>query len=252
MQADILPPYQKNWADVALTQGETNLSNLKLEKENAMLTLKELMGMELSEPLQISALLTEETSLPIFSGNENNADLRVLESKKKEAETALDITKSLSKPNIFAIGNVQFFRKDLPLITPPWLVGIEMQWTLFDPERKSKTLASESLVKEADLLIEQKQKSVNLATRISENKLKSLSAQSESLDAARQQTYTTTAMVTKRMENSLSSVKDVNDALQLQYEAEKMYYASLVAYQTALATYYYISGEPETITQYIP
>ncbi|AZI40764.1 hypothetical protein EIB74_12720 [Epilithonimonas vandammei] len=162
------------------------------------------------------------------------------------------MTKSLSKPNIFAIGNVQFFRKDLPLITPPWLVGVEMQWTLFDPERKSRNLASESLVKEADLLIEQKQKAVNLAAKIAENKLLSLKEQSETLDASRQQTYTTTEMVRKRMENSLSSVKDVNDALQLQYEAEKLYYTSVVAYQTALATYFYINGNPENITNYIP
>lgn len=178
--------------------------------------------------------------------------IRLLQSKKTEAETGLNITKSLSKPNVFAIGNVQFFRKDLPLITPPWLVGIEMQWTLFDPERKSKTLASESLIKEADLMIEQKQKSVNLATKVAENKLVSIKEQSKSLDASRKQMYTTTDMVRKRMENSLSSVKDVNDALQLQYESEKMFYTSVVAYQTALASYFYITGNPENITQYIP
>ncbi len=252
MTAEILVPYQKNWANVALTQGETMLSNLKLERENALLTLKELMGLSLSDHVEISGVISEETMLPTFSDQENNADVRLLESKKKVAETAFDVTKSLSKPNIFAIGNVQFFRKDLPLITPPWMVGIEMQWTLFDPERKSKVLASESLVKEADLLINQKQSAVNLATKIAENKLKSISEQSASLDEARQQTYTTTDMVRKRMENSLSSIKDVNDALQLQYQAEKMYYTSLVAYQTALATYYYISGNPENIIQYIP
>ena len=252
LKAEIIPPYQKNWADVARTQGKTSLKNLKLEKENALLALKDLMGMPLNEPLDITEKLSEELILPVFSGEENNADIRLLQSKKTEAETGLNITKSLSKPNIFAIGNVQFFRKDLPLITPPWLVGIEMQWTLFDPERKSKTLASESLIKEADLMIEQKQKSVNLATKVAENKLVSIKEQSESLDASRKQMYTTTDMVRKRMENSLSSVKDVNDALQLQYESEKMFYTSVVAYQTALASYFYITGNPETITQYIP
>ena len=252
LTAEIIPPYQKNWADIAKKQAETNLKNLNLEKQNALLMLKDLMGVSLDEPVEINEKLAENTTLPSFSSSENNADLKLLRSKKTEAETGLNITKSLSKPNIFAIGNVQFFRKDLPLITPPWLVGVEMQWTLFDPERKSRNLASQSLVKEADLLIEQKQKSVNLATKIAENKLISLKEQSETLDASRQQTYTTTEMVRKRMENSLSSVKDVNDALQLQYEAEKLYYTSVVAYQTALATYFYINGNPENITNYIP
>ena len=252
MTAEIIPPYQKNWADIAKKQADTNLKNLNLEKQNALLMLKDLMGISLDEPLEITEKLNENTVLPPFSESGNNADLKLLKSKKTEAETGLNITKSLSKPNIFAIGNVQFFRKDLPLITPPWLLGIEMQWTLFDPERKSRNLASESLVKEADLLIEQKQKAVNLAAKIAENKLLSLKEQSETLDASRQQTYTTTEMVRKRMENSLSSVKDVNDALQLQYEAEKLYYTSVVAYQTALATYFYINGNPENITNYIP
>ncbi|UMQ42330.1 TolC family protein [Chryseobacterium sp. Y16C] len=252
LKSEIIPPYLKNWADIAKKQGETNLKNLNLEKENALLTLKDLMGVSLDEPLEITEKLTENTELPTFSNSENNADIKLLQSKKTEAETGLMITKSLSKPNIFAIGNYQFFRKDLPLITPPWLVGIEMQWTLFDPERRSRNQASESIIKEADILIEQKQKAVNLATRVAQNKLISLKEQSETFDESRKQSYTTTEMVRKRLENSLASVKDVNDVLQLQYETEKLYYTSLVAYQTALATYFFITGNPENIINYIP
>ena len=252
LKAEIIPPYMKNWSDVAKMQGETNLKNLILERENALLILKDIIGISLDEPLDVTEKLGENTELPTFESSQNNADVKFLLSKKKEAHTGLDITKSLSKPNIFAIGNVQFFRNDLPLITPPWLVGVEMQWTLFDPARKSVKQASESVIKETDLLIEQKQRAVTLASKIAENKLLSFKEQSKTLDASRQQTYTTTQMVTKRMENSLSSVKDVNDALQLQYEAEKLYYTSLVAYQAALASYFYIIGNPDNITNYIP
>lgn len=252
LKAELIPPYQKNWADIARMQGETNLKNLIMEKENALFILKDMMGIPLDEPVEINEKLNESTEMPVFASESGNADIKLLQSKKAETETGLDITKSLSRPNVFAIGNVQFFRKDLPVITPPWLVGIEMQWTLFDPERRSKNLASQSLVKEADLLIEQKQKSVDLAVKIAQNKLLSLKEQSETLDASRRQAYQITDMVRKRMENSLSSVKDVNDVLQLQYENEKLYYTSLVAYQTALATYFYIVGKPENITHYIP
>lgn len=252
VKAEIIPPYLKNWSNITKLQGETNLKNLKLEKDNALFVLKDLMGISLDEPIEINEKLNENMEVINFSASEKNSDLKFLLSKKKEAETIHNITKSLSKPNIFAIGNYQFFRNDLPLITPPWLIGVEMQWTLFDPERKSKNFASQSLIKEADLLINQKQKSVDLATKISENKLTSFKEQSETFDVARKQTYTTTEMVRKRMENSLSSVKDVNDVLQLQYEAEKLYYTSLVAYQTVIATYFYITGNVKNITDYIP
>lgn len=253
VRAEILPPYQKNWADVAEKQAETGLENFRLEKENALLTLKSLMGMNADDSVTVETVLADD--LPDAASTistTNNTDLRLLHSKKIEAEKLEKITGTIGKPNIFAIGNVQFFRKDLPIILPPWMVGIEMQWTIFDREKKSRNLAARSLVDESTLLIRQKQETTDLALSTTRNTLTSLKRQSETLRTARDQTYTTTAMVRKRLENSLSSVKDVNDALQLQIESEKLYYSSLVAYQVALATYYYLQGQPEAITQFIP
>ena len=255
LKAEIIPAYQKQWANVSLMQGKTSLENLKLEKENALLTLKQLMGMPLDSPLEISEKIPENyASLDslIKIQTENNTDIRLLNAKKEEANIALKVAKSLNHPNIFAIGNAQFLRKDLPLITPPWMIGIEMQWTIFNGfENQNKIKAAQSLVKESELLIQQKQESVNLAIQLAQNKLKAFQNQSQTLDAARKETYTTTEMIRKRMENSLSSVKDVNDALQFQYASEKLYYTSLVAYQTALATYYFLNGQPENITTLI-
>lgn len=253
VRAEILPPYQKNWADIAEKQSETGLQNFRMEKENALLTLKSLMGENPGGNIEVETVLKDDLpDVDLNSTTANNTDLRLLNSKKTEAETLEKITGSIGKPNIFALGNVQFFRKDLPIILPPWLVGIEMQWTVFDYEKKSRNLAARSLVDESNMLIRQKQEATDLALATTKNTLTSLKRQSETLRAARDQTYTTTAMVRKRMENSLSSVKDVNDALQLQIESEKLYYSSVVAYQVALATYYYLQGRPEAIAEFIP
>lgn len=255
LKAEIIPPYLKNWADVALVQGRTLLENLKLEKENSLMTLARLIGMETRNMPEINEEIPEEfAESPLLTDQYtgSNPDVRLLESKKEEANVALRVAKSANYPNIFAIGNYQFFRKDLPLITPPWIVGIELKWTLFDGfEARSRIDAAESLIEETNLLIRQKQEAVDLSLRLALNKIESIRNQSESLDAARKQTYVTTEMVRKRMENGLSSVKDVNDALQLQFESEKLYYTSLVAYYTSLASYYYLSGEPEKITHFL-
>lgn len=98
----------------------------------------------------------------------------------------------------------------------------------------------------------QKQETVDTALRNAVNTLQSLRTQTQTLDAARKQAETTTGMVRLRMENGLSSVKDVDDALRLQLESEKLYNLSVAAYHTALATYFYLQGNPEQITQYIP
>jgi len=255
LKAEIIPPYLKNWADVALIQGQAFLENLKLEKENSLITLAQLTGMETENLPEINEKIPEELAedeLLIDLQNSSNPDVRLLESKKEEANVALKVAKSANYPNIFAIGNYQFFRKDLPLITPPWIVGIELKWTLFDGfETKNKIGAAESLIEETNLLIKQKQEAVDLSRRLAYNKIQSIRNQSESLDAARKQTHITSEMLRKRMEAGLSSVKDVNDALQLQFDSEKLYYNSLVAYYTALASYYYLSGEPEKITHFL-
>ena len=75
--------YLKNWSNITKLQGETNLKNLKLEKENALLTLKDLMGISLDEPLEINEELNEDIDVPNFSSSENNADLKLLLSKKQ-------------------------------------------------------------------------------------------------------------------------------------------------------------------------
>ncbi len=253
VKADILPPYMKNWADVAEKQAQTTLQNLQLSKENSLLALKSASGMELSDELKIDDKLEENFGVPPFTDSgAKNGDIRVLQGKLREAEAAEKLGGTIGKPNIFAVGNVQLFRKELPIILPPWMVGVEMQWTLFDAEKKSRNLSAKAVVEEASLLIDQKQKVTDLALATTRNRIVSLKAQTETLDAARRETYTTTEMVRKRMENSLSSIKDVNDALQLQYEAEKLYYTSLMALQTAVATYYFLQGNPAQITQHIP
>lgn len=255
LKAEIIPPYQKQWADVALSQGETLLSNLLLEKDNALLTLKKMMGLKPTDEISIKAKIPDipaEISNLLAPHLQENTDIRLLQSKKEEAGLALKVAKSSRLPNVFAVGNVQFFRENLPVITPPWMVGVALEWTLFDGfKTKNKIETAESLVQETELLIQQKQEAVSLALNIAQNKIRALRKQAKTLDEARQKTYTTTEMVRKRMENGLSSVKDVNDALKFQYQAEKLYYTSLVAYQTAVATYYYLNGQPEKITTLI-
>lgn len=252
VKAQILPPYQKSWASVAVKQSEATLQNYHLEKQNALLTLNSLMGADSEETVTITSLLKD--NLPDVNLNPataENTDIRLLSSKKREAETTAKLTGAVGKPNIFAIGNAQLFRRDLPIVLPPFLVGIEMQWTVFDYEKKSRNLAAKSLVDETDLLITQKEQAVDLAKNTTRNTLEALENQVKALDEARRQSYTTTEMVRKRMENSLSSVKDVNDALQLQIEAEKFYYTALAAYHTALETWFYLQDKPEGIANYI-
>jgi len=53
------------------------------------------------------------------------------------------------------------------------------------------------------------------------------------------------------MENQLSSVKDVNDALLMEEEMEKIYYTAVLGYYLAMAEYWNVLGTPEEFAAYI-
>ncbi|MBO9618130.1 MAG: TolC family protein [Niabella sp.] len=255
LKAELIPPYQKKWVDVIKAQGVTGYENLKLEKENALLQIKQLMGMNLDEPILIKDTLSDHAQLPAgFLGPdvEQNPDLRLLNSKRDEATIVVKTTKTANLPNVFGIANYQFLQKNLPAIMPPWMVGVEMQWSLLDwVQNARKVKAARSLASESELLIRQKKETLDLGTRVAQNKIVSLRNQMLTLKMARDEAISTTAIVQIRLDNSMASVKDVNDAQQLQLEAEKTYYTSLLAYKIAVATYCYILGKPDIISQFI-
>lgn len=249
---EIIPPYQAHWSNVALQMAETQYQSFQLEKDNALLLLQHLLGTD-------SLIILYDTLKPVDftpAGNienyvEGNIGYQWLQSNTEEAKSAISVSKSLSLPNVFGIANYQFLQKNLPVITPPWMVGLLFQWNLFSGfENRQHVKAAQSLVKESELLAEKKKKDLTMEIIIAENKLKSIRSQVNTLDAARKEAANTTEMIRRRMKNQLSSVKDVNDALKVQLEADKAYYTSVLAYNIAVATYLNITGKINEAAKY--
>jgi outer membrane protein TolC len=250
---EMIAPYQKHWADVALSQAKTNLKRHQLDKESALLTLQNLVGSD-------SALTVTKTLEPVrfpqsFARKnywKQNPEYRWLQSQSKVAEATVDVTRSGFLPNIFLIGNYQFNRKNLPVIMPNWMVGVGLQWNIFSSFKNiNRTKASKSLVKESRILQKQKKKSIRLKMKSMQNKLRVYKEQMKTLNQAREEAAKTMRMVRRRLKNKLSSVKDVNDALKVQLEAEKAYYTAVLAYNIAVATYLEMKGNPQKIVEYM-
>lgn len=253
---EILPPYLLNWAKVSLVQAESRYRNQQLEKQNALLELNKLMGLPLDTVINITDTLKyipaaiHTATTPDFY--QQNPAYRLLESKSSLAEVAVKTTRSLSLPNIFAIGNVSLYRKDLPLTMPPWLVGVEMQWNLFDGFQKQKRVkASKQLVEETRMLTENTRSSLEVRLQVCINKMNALKNDVAALDTARQQARLTTTLIEERMKTEMSSVKDVNDALLIEEEMEKIYYTGVLGYYLALAEYWSIVGTPQRLQEFI-
>lgn len=253
VKSELIPPYQKNWAEVILAQAQTSLNHFRLEKQNAILTLKHLLGTD--KKITISDTLNLASSpllLPPTNFITENPEYQWLESKTEVAEMSVKVAKSLSLPNIFGFASYQFLREDLPVITPPWMIGVEMHWNIFSFfENTKRVKAAKSLVEESELLTQNKKRNLQLELNIVQNKLKTIRNEVKTLNKVRTTASLTTEMVRKRMQNEFSSVKDVNDALLLQLETEKAYYMAVLAYNIAVATYLKIQGKPRAIINHL-
>lgn len=250
----ILPPYQQNWTNVVLIQAQSQYNNIKMDKQNAHLELNKLMGVDLDTTIVISDTLRyAEINLekPMKDYWLTNPVYRIASNKISYAETAEKISKSLALPNVFAIGNYNLYQKDLPVSIPDWFVGLELQWTLYNGQTSKKTLAAKQLIEEAKLGEENSSLMLQVQSRVAKNKMSSLQNDVMAMDAARKEANTTSSLITKRMNNQLSSPKDVNDALLVETEIEKGYYTAVLGYYLALAEYFNSLGNPSQITQFI-
>ncbi len=251
----LLPPYLLNWANVSYTQATNRYANLELEKQNALLEMNNLLGRPIDTAITISDTLRYAVA-SLQPGErhfwEQNPAYRLIQSKTAQAQVAVKATRSLSLPNIFAIGNVSLYQRDLPVTVPPWLIGVELQWNLFDGfQRYKRTKASKVLVEEARMAAENTRNTLELQLRVAGNKVQALQHEVASLDSARQQAHLTTTLIHDRMLNQLSSVKDVNEALLLEEEMHKVYYTAVLGYYLALAEYWNIVGAPEQFATYV-
>lgn len=251
---DVLPPYQRSWTNVVLTQAKAHYNNLLLEKKNAIPELNKLMGQTLDAETNIVDTLRYVGTDMIEPEGEfwvKNPLYQLANSKSAYSRTSEKVSKSFSLPNIFAVGNYNLYQRDLPVTIPDWFVGLEMQWTLFNGQTRKRTQAAKELIEEAELAQKNASQSLQVQLMVAKNKVVALQNDLKSLESAKTEAITTTRLIQKRMENQLSSPKDVNDALLVEVEIEKAYATAVLGYYLALTEYYNILGNPMEIAKHI-
>ncbi len=253
---NMIPPYQRNWVKVALVQAKNRSNSIELDKENALIEMKRLLGVSPDTTLSFADTLHYKVFITSSSESDDfwkeNPTYKLVSSKNYIAKSTIQASRSTLLPNLFGIGNYNLYQKDLPLTMPPWMLGVEMQWTIFSGTQNFKRIsASKQLLEESKLATENTKQMLESQNKVLSNKLVSLDSQIKSLDSARTESYETTRMVSERMKNNLSSVKDVNEVLLMQEEIEKAYFTAVASYYLVLAEYYNIQGTPQKITDHI-
>ena len=254
VKTEMLPPYQKSWTNVVLTQAQLQQNNFQLEKTNAIIELNKLMGADLDTEINISDTLNYIPKI-LAQGMDNfyekNPLYRLVNSKIEFAKTSEKISRSFSLPNLFAIGNLNLYQKDLPVTIPKWFVGVELQWSIFNGQTWKRNKATSELTAEAKLGEKNTSENLQAQLKMSVNRVMAFHNDVTALDSARREAATTTRLVNERMKNQLSSPKDVNETILIASELEKAYYTAVLGYYLSLAQYYHIMGNPQQLTEVI-
>lgn len=251
----VIPPYFRNWTKVLLVQARSRLNNTFLDKQNALAEMNRLLGLSQDTLLTITDTLNYlQTSLKKPESNLllQNPLLQLAGSNTNLARTNIKGARSLLMPNFFGIANINLYQKDLPVTTPPWMIGLELQWNLFDGFKNYKRVqVTKQLAEEAWLMEQNTRSGINAKVAVALNRLKSVQQDIATLDSARHEALTTTSLISERSRNNMSSPKDINDALLIQEEIDKSYYTAVFGYFVSLAEYFSLTGTSRKISEYL-
>jgi outer membrane protein TolC len=251
----IIPPYYQSWTKVLLVQARSRQNNALLDQQNALAEMNRLLGLSTDTLLHIDDLLNyRSTFVDKPQGNpvSQNPIMLMAGNNTLLAKTNIKGATSLLLPNLFGVANINLYQNNLPVTTPPWMVGIELQWNLFDGFANYKRVqVTRQIAAEASLQEENTRAGISTKMVVALNRIKTLQNDLETLDSARKEAKITTSLITERAKNNFSSPKDINDALIIQEEIEKAYYTSVLIYYTALAEYFNLTGASRRITEYL-
>ena len=181
----------------------------------------------------------------------NNPQLLQVDSKRALAATGVKLEKSNYLPTVALTGTYDLADKDLSPYTPQWLVGVGLNWSLFEGNARHRKLQSaqfkEDQVAEAGLKAEEDIKTV---IRKLHQQLGMQVEQLEELDKTLEFAKTYVDSRDKAFHEGLSTSTELVDANLLLAKVKIDRLQAMYNYDVTLATLLQICGSPDMFLEY--
>lgn len=243
-------------AQVSNSDAERELKKANREASIVERALQNTMALEDSSSLSPASPLfilknIEDEGFFIELALQNNPMLAQVDSKRELAATGVKLEKSNYMPTVALTGTYTMADHDLSPYMPQWLVGVGMNWSLFEGNARNKKLQAarfkEDQVAEAGFKAEEDIKTI---IRKLHQQLGMQIEQLEELDKTLEFAQTYVDSRNKAFHEGLSTSTELVDANLLLAKVKIERLQALYNYDVTLATLLQVCGSPDMFLQY--
>jgi len=187
-----------------------------------------------------------------LKSRENSPLLGQVNKKKELAAQGVKVEQSSYLPTIAATGTYDIVNKDLSPYLPDYLVGVGLQWSLFDGNARSrKVKAAKFQSMQADEFYAKAETDIYSAITKYYQELNMYTEQINSLDAAMEFTAEYSRAREKAFKEGMATTTQVSDANLLVAKAKIERLQAFYAWDVALSKLLYYSGMSDKFVNYM-
>jgi len=183
---------------------------------------------------------------------ENSPLLGQVNKKKELAQQGIKVEQSAYFPTVAATGTFDIVNKDLSPYLPDYLVGVGLQWSLFDGNARSrKVKAARFREMEADDFYAKAESDIHSAITRYYQELHMYLEQINELDAAMEFTKEYSRAREKAFSEGMATTTQVSDASLAVVKAKIERLQAIYAWDVALSKLLYYSGQSDKFVSYM-
>jgi len=178
--------------------------------------------------------------------------LQIADQKKQLAEYSLDMERADMMPKVFAYANYSFFNSFMPVIMPPFVAGIQVEYTIFNGMSDQKKLkAAKYFNEEAVLSKENTERKIDFLIEKSFMQVEDAKYRYVKMNSTVKLAEEHQKIVQRRFDEGIERSLDVVDSQMLLQTAQIEQLMTLFEYYIALTNLYFAVGQPEDVIQVI-
>ncbi len=240
-------------AEVAVADAERNLFDDRNRLELAMIAFRNTLGWDDEAPVTIIDTLWYHPVVDTLSEFRRQAYsqqpiLQMIEEKKTAASQKYNVERSNFLPQLYGYGKYELYDKDLSALEPRWIVGLQVNLSLFNGFKNHSRLQAASMLKrEVDYLEAGVQREVNLWVNKSYREMRNAETRYHKLETSVGLSDESVRLNEKRFQTGLGTSLEVIDArLSLEKNIIERI-VSLYDYYKSLTDLLVAAGHPEHV-----